>query len=326
MKTRIIEPDFVKGVCIILMIYGHITHIGAKLEIQNSIVEFIYTFHMPLFLIVSGLFFKISSNPSQQVYNLFRGLVIPYVFFITIYLLGLIIVNNLGIQTSNRPPSNLLSFIKHVFLYPIGGYWFIHSLVILNLTMVIINWVLYKRNNLFILLVIWLVMLTFFVRLDLIETRTVIYFLSGYVLGIITDKKIIIPVSLALLFMFLGYAIYMLNPYGFSIVEFVWCSIILGVIWSISSKFHKTYCIKLISWVGQNTLVILVMHALFIISFKSIVSIFLNIDETGIAYSLFTTIFTTLLSLLTARFLDVLGISKILFNKNKIYVQFDYPY
>ncbi|HAW18859.1 MAG TPA: hypothetical protein DCX14_01635 [Flavobacteriales bacterium] len=53
---RITAPDFIKGLCIILMVYGHITMIGTLDEAQNAIKEFIYTFHMQIFLLVSGFF------------------------------------------------------------------------------------------------------------------------------------------------------------------------------------------------------------------------------------------------------------------------------
>ena len=55
--------DFVRGICIFLMFYGHcIQHasLGYISYFDNRVFRFIYSFHMPLFMIISGWCFSYS--------------------------------------------------------------------------------------------------------------------------------------------------------------------------------------------------------------------------------------------------------------------------
>ncbi len=96
MRQRLINPDFIRGICIVLMVYGHITHIGNYSNFQKEVVGIIYTFHMPLFLIISGYFFNISKTFNEQLKTIIKKIGIPYVVFITLYLIGLILIGKIG--------------------------------------------------------------------------------------------------------------------------------------------------------------------------------------------------------------------------------------
>ena len=182
MKERLISPDFIKGFCIILMVYGHVTHIGTMANSQNYLVKIIYTFHMPLFLIISGYFFNIATNTKLQIKKVARKIRIPYIIFITLYLVGLIIVSYLGIPTNNMPPTTLESFIKKVFITSAGSYWFLHSLIIISLSMLLINLFVKSKNSL--IFYIFLILLFLILdRFEIVKIRTSTYFLLGYVIA-----------------------------------------------------------------------------------------------------------------------------------------------
>ena len=70
---------------IVLMVYGHIDHVGSLAILQKQFVVLIYTFHVPIFLIISGFFFKIT--PQEEEYEsgkrLLQRLIIPYLIFIS---------------------------------------------------------------------------------------------------------------------------------------------------------------------------------------------------------------------------------------------------
>lgn len=67
---RIPYIDTVKGVAILLMIFGHMRF--------HNLNWFVYSFHMPLFFILSGFFF----NPQKPIVKRIKRLAIPY--FITV--------------------------------------------------------------------------------------------------------------------------------------------------------------------------------------------------------------------------------------------------
>ncbi|WP_291963525.1 acyltransferase family protein [Maribacter sp.] len=319
MKERLISPDFIKGFCIILMVYGHITHIGKLANDQNYLVKVIYTFHMPLFLIISGYFFNISLDVKTQVHKILKKIALPYVIFISLYLMGLILVTRLGIPTNNKPPTDILSFIKKEFIFSAGSYWFLHSLILISLSTLLVNYLIKDKNSIFFyisLILLFLVLDNF----ELLKIRTATYFLLGYVIKHLTNKKIeISPYYIFFLIPISVYLYFKNEVFSFSILEVLNCFIILSILWFVGKKFKNLKLIKFISWIGQNTLIILLTHSLFIIIGKIFRGTFLKIDESGILYSLIITATTITLSLLSSVIMDKLSLSKYLFGIDKIY-------
>ena len=77
-KNRIDYFDIAKGMGMILVIIGH-------MPLKNRyLINFIYSFHMPLFFIISGYFFKYREN-KECIKNIFKKLILPY--FITCILI-----------------------------------------------------------------------------------------------------------------------------------------------------------------------------------------------------------------------------------------------
>ena len=70
MKTRQIAPDFVKGIAIVLMVYGHLTMVGSWASWRNHAAAWIYSFHMPLFLMISGMFFSVEGETGKKIKKL----------------------------------------------------------------------------------------------------------------------------------------------------------------------------------------------------------------------------------------------------------------
>ena len=71
-KKRLDYIDIAKGIGIILMIIGH-----APLK-NKYITNFIFSFHMPLFFLISGYFFK-PKEKKQCIKDIFKRLIIPYI-------------------------------------------------------------------------------------------------------------------------------------------------------------------------------------------------------------------------------------------------------
>ena len=72
LKTnRSCSADILKGIGIILVVMGHVTH---DMPLKN----WIYAFHMPLFFLLSGIFFKPTFENWKKSS---KRLLIPYIFF-----------------------------------------------------------------------------------------------------------------------------------------------------------------------------------------------------------------------------------------------------
>lgn len=83
--NRVEWVDIARGIAIILMVAGHTS-------IPESLSKYIWSFHMPLFFVVSGLFYKPDKYSSfKEIFKAkFKTLIIPYCFFSLIVFFGYI--------------------------------------------------------------------------------------------------------------------------------------------------------------------------------------------------------------------------------------------
>ena len=79
------QVDVLRGFAIMLVILGHAV---AKENIVtsgnvfcNTLYNYIYSFHMPLFFVISGFVFSVKDNFKEHVIRIVRSLLIPYVVF-----------------------------------------------------------------------------------------------------------------------------------------------------------------------------------------------------------------------------------------------------
>lgn len=72
---RLVSFDIAKAIALICVIVGHTSFAG----VPQSLVDFCYSFDMPLFFIVSGYFCKVQPLDGAYVKKNARGLLLPYV-------------------------------------------------------------------------------------------------------------------------------------------------------------------------------------------------------------------------------------------------------
>lgn len=85
MYKREISLDYIKGILILLVVYGHCLYWfdGNQYSSNYFVAKIIYTFHMPFFIFLSGYFFsnKINNNIYSTIIVRFKRLIIPHFFF-----------------------------------------------------------------------------------------------------------------------------------------------------------------------------------------------------------------------------------------------------
>ena len=95
LSNRIEYLDTAKGILIILMVTGHVFLTG-------SVRNFIYCFHMPAFLIVSGILFaktsQLKKKTSVFIFSRIKSLIVPFVFSELIGVLTDIICNGFSLS------------------------------------------------------------------------------------------------------------------------------------------------------------------------------------------------------------------------------------
>ena len=85
--------DILKGVLVLLVVWGHAIQFGFSKEyvenykcFEDIIFKLIYSFHMPLFMAISGylFYYSIKKGFLQIVRNKVSGILIPYIFYCTL--------------------------------------------------------------------------------------------------------------------------------------------------------------------------------------------------------------------------------------------------
>ena len=173
---RIVEIDFVKGVLISLMV---LFHLNLFAETYENVTEWVYSFHMSGFLLISGYFQKTEGN-LQKLWALTRKIFIPYIIFETVYLIGLYLLGEI-LGSQNQASLTLDSACERLFLSPAGTYWYLHTLFICIVVCFSISWL--KLNS----FVSWMLtgcvlfVLTFFI--GGLSWGNIIYFMTGSLLN-----------------------------------------------------------------------------------------------------------------------------------------------
>ena len=104
-KQRDVSLDIAKGILIFLVVWGHAIQMGfgygygeSGLYMRNAIYRGIYSFHMPLFMAISGyLFYYSNKKPFGKVLSSkLKSIGIPYLVYCTIMVLILVPTTQMG--------------------------------------------------------------------------------------------------------------------------------------------------------------------------------------------------------------------------------------
>ncbi len=132
-SKRIISLDIAKALCILLVVVGHFNPDTAP-EWWKCVNQIIYSFHMPLFLFVSGYVYH--HTLKKQSFGAFMGkkmkrLAVPY-FITSVLIIAIKIATQGNAQVEH--PVTLHSFIEICYL-PAAGYflWYVWALLMMFL-------------------------------------------------------------------------------------------------------------------------------------------------------------------------------------------------
>lgn len=260
-NKRIDYIDTLKGILIILVVFGHT-------EINTNIQKWIYSFHMPLFIIISGFFYKEQKN----IINLKRikRLVLPFILFSILAIIfpgfPLLILKNQPIEWSK------IFYLEEKIFFNIP-IWFLIVLFFIEIKINIINKISKHQNIKILMLIVLQILVIKFCPVLPFGLRLALSLGTTFYVGVIWrdeislfsyDKKfgniiilILLPISC-----FLGYFLGRVDLYKMKFSDSLICyyiiSIINLVLWiEISKKLEKIYILKIL---GQDTLLILGIH------------------------------------------------------------------
>jgi len=112
--------DNAKYLLIVIVVFGHLIELLInKNTLLKAIYLSIYSFHMPLFILIAGMLTKIIYS-EKQINKTISGILIPFILFTILYeILNLFIYGNLSNYTLNFQPYWILWFLFSLFIYKI---------------------------------------------------------------------------------------------------------------------------------------------------------------------------------------------------------------
>ena len=156
-KARESWVDVVKGLAIVFVVMGHVVtsyrNSGFLTEAKafNFICDFLYTFHMPLFFMISGYLSGKSQKTEPVKLAIVRKCItygIPYLIF-SVAAVGLNFLASAVVNTQLNIADLLL-----IVVYPISSLWFIYALLIISVIQLLVKRLLGERKTTFILLTV----------------------------------------------------------------------------------------------------------------------------------------------------------------------------
>ena len=142
-ERRSATVDIAKGIAILLVVYGHSLRgmVYANLLPDSSWLiptnYLVYTFHMPVFFLLSGLFFRSSAKKGASSFwtGRFKSIVYPYFLWSLIQGAFQLALAGTGAVNSTFHSSDLLGILWR----PIVPFWFLYALFFSNVVAMLVQ-------------------------------------------------------------------------------------------------------------------------------------------------------------------------------------------
>ena len=329
-KPRIDELDFLKFVFITLMIAFHLVYIGDAYPVAKRLV---YTFHMPGFLLVSGYLFNVNKS-WESFWKTMLWIFVPY----TIMESGYTMMASLLPIREHIDRLTVGVLFDHIFLHPMGPYWYLHTLMICGICYYIAfkkregrfssvlkqekpllpikmlsleNQVLLGR---FTLLALFLLLLSY--GCGLLSIANAAYFLVGAIVRqAVGNFRLAFPARWWTLGLLLVWCI---DPSHYDRASFAGACLVFLVIGSLLWIYQlgiPQSLRKLFLFIGRNTLPLLLFSPIFTILAKYYQALLLRAEPTGIFFMVVSVILAIAGSYGITWLMDISGISKLFFGK-----------
>jgi fucose 4-O-acetylase-like acetyltransferase len=291
---------------IILMISFHLVYIGDSYPYAKQVV---YTFHMPVFLIISGFLMNIE-KPAAKFCKTIAAFLVPYIIMEGGYIVMASIV------PIREPIDNLTPavFYEKMVLHPLGPYWFLRTLMLCSIPyFLIFRYLPINRGMKCALLAIVYVLYS---KAGIVALTMPTYFFAGVIVrqsnSVFTD--VFRPMWLSLLFLIVLIADLQnldARHIGGGLIVYFVTSLLLAIYPYIKGKLQCG-----ILFIGRNTLPLFLFSPIFTILCKQMLP-YLEFDNTGMIFLFLSLTICISGSLAIAWAMDKVNVSKYFFLKEK---------
>ena len=119
MSSRIPEIDYLRCVLILLMVAFHLVYINETYPLAH---QWVYTFHMPGFMLISGFL----SHPGKDWKKLSRKLLWVFIPYLCMEA-GYVVMARLLPIREHLAELTPLMLLDKLLLHPMGPYWYLHT-------------------------------------------------------------------------------------------------------------------------------------------------------------------------------------------------------
>lgn len=281
-RQRELWVDYTKMFACILVVLGHLLQGLSKANIQwnnnlyNYINSFIYIFHMPLFMCLSGyLYKKYTKIKDWKGYFIFIkkkliNLGIPYIiFYLSYVLINIMFSNSVNSQKGVQDILNILT-------NPIAPYWFLYALFFIFLIIPLLERIFKNNSNTVLGVSIFLHCIRVFLYTNIYCIDIVLEYLVYFYIGVFLADKIrehystrnTIIITISFVIISLLYCItlekHIINNKIMILFKFLLAT--MGIIASIQAFKNFTKYIeksKILNMISKNTFPIYLMHTIF---------------------------------------------------------------
>lgn len=141
-QSRNITIDFIRGIAIILVVLGHNIQFGSGNTFYQTegyytdfLFKLVYSFHMPLFALLSGyLFFWSMKKPTKQIVKKrLPSLLLPIIAWVTLECAGRAAINII------RHDFTVVEFAHTYVVKFLGSFWFLWAMLFCSLIVLLVE-------------------------------------------------------------------------------------------------------------------------------------------------------------------------------------------
>lgn len=316
-KPRDFRIDMVKGICICLVVFAHFQHIGKySLELIKG-VSIIYTFHMPVFILLSGYLFGNKQGRLIEFGRVWSRMFKPYFVMAPIVVLLYQLAGTYGISTTNQVEWGIMPYCRILIGEGGAALWYLYTFGVAELlALVALRWMPSRireelGNAAWVVVIVGTICCLMAYCGFCIAPNKIFYFFIGFFLR---RSQSALPCSVwflgsaALIFGFIGVS------ESFTLGNCVWVISVLGsLMWLAKGLLSVRWLSKVLVYCGEHTLSILLFHNLISVVLRPLASKMLAVDPSGIGISLLMTGVIVVLSLCAEVIIKKTWFRKLLF-------------
>ena len=304
--SRIDALDFLKCIFVLLMVAFHLAYFA---DAHPLLKQWVYTFHMPGFLLISGYLMRID-RPLRQFSRTLLWLFVPYLVLESSY----IVASAFLPVRDGIAQLSLSLFAEKLFLHPLGPYWYLHTLILCGIAYYAV-W-LFRQCNL-LTRFLWLAFaLGALAALQLVAWDVSLYFFLGVVIR--QSRLTFSDVFRPSLWAFVGLAILGFFPDTFhkGTIGGVF-TVYLVIAASLALLPHlPTWLRRSTLFLGRNSLALFLFSPIFTMGCKVFIP-YLDFDSSRCLFLAISLPLCVIGALVVCRLLDALHLSPFLFGRQR---------